>query len=76
MQVETQKSARETRYKIAATDSYLASLVSCLVSHLETRKLSLFPLNNYFKALQPIDLDRKSLYYQCILFCLCLCAMG
>lgn len=40
MQVETQKSARETRYKIAATDSYLASLVSCLVSHLETRKLS------------------------------------
>ena len=88
MQVETQKSARETRYKIAATDSYLASLVSCLMSHvsyrtsklaifpLYSRKLPLFPLNNYFKALQPIDLDRKSLYYQCILFCLCLCAMG
>ncbi len=28
MQVETQKSARETRYKIAATDSYLLSHVS------------------------------------------------
>ncbi len=38
MQVETQKSARETRYKIAATDSYLASHVSY-----RTSKLANFP---------------------------------